>query len=100
MKRSPEGKDFPGTGCYLEVVKNEKLVWTGVLLPGFRPAGASAEVPVFTAVISLKSLGKKTKYSAHVMHADEEGWKKHDAMGFHDGWGKALEQLVAVAKKL
>ncbi len=48
----------------------------------------------------FKSLGKKTKYSAHVMHADEEGMKKHAAIGFHDGWGKALEQLVAVAKKL
>ena len=33
-----------------------------------------------------------------VMHRDEEGRKKHEAMGFHEGWGKALEQLVAVVK--
>src|SRR3569623_1381771 len=36
--QSPEGKAFPNTGCYLETVKNEKLVWTNALLPGFRPA--------------------------------------------------------------
>jgi hypothetical protein len=23
---------------------------------------------------------------------------KHEAMGFHNGWGAALEQLVALAK--
>ncbi len=35
---SPEGKEFPNTGCYLEVVKHERLVWTDALLPGYRPS--------------------------------------------------------------
>lgn len=26
--------------------------------------------------------------------------RKHEKMGFHDGWGKALDQLVAVAKAM
>ena len=26
--------------------------------------------------------------------------KKHEDMGFHDGWGTALNQLVEVAKSL
>jgi uncharacterized protein YndB with AHSA1/START domain len=34
------------------------------------------------------------------MHGDEEGCKRHEQMGFHDGWGKALDQLVSVAKKM
>jgi hypothetical protein len=34
------------------------------------------------------------------MHADEAGMKKHEAMGFHDGWGKALEQLVEHMKSV
>jgi hypothetical protein len=25
--------------------------------------------------------------------------KQHEALGYHDGWGKALDQLVAVAKR-
>lgn len=28
---SPEGQEFPNLGCYLEVIPNEKLVWTNAL---------------------------------------------------------------------
>src|SRR3954469_11177993 len=31
--RSPEGQEFPNTGCYLEMIENEKLVWTAALKP-------------------------------------------------------------------
>lgn len=106
VMRSPEGQEFPNSGCYLEVVENEKLVWTNALLPGFRPAPTSAtkgEEPVdfkFTAMITLAAHPGGTRYTATVIHADEAGCKKHAAMGFHDGWGKALDQLVALAKKM
>jgi len=53
-----------------------------------------------TAVISLESLGKRTKYTALVIHGDEDARRKHEQMGFHDGWSKALGQLVAVAKNI
>ena len=38
VMRSPEGQEFPNVGCYLEIIKNEKLVWTNALTHGFRPA--------------------------------------------------------------
>jgi uncharacterized protein YndB with AHSA1/START domain len=41
-----------------------------------------------------------TRYTATVIHADEDGCKKHAAMGFREGWGKALDQLVAYAGKM
>jgi uncharacterized protein YndB with AHSA1/START domain len=106
VMRSPEGQEFPNAGCYLEVIRNEKLVWTNALAPGFRPAGPAAAgaaecgLFLFTAVISLEPNGAGTKYTARVMHADEEGRRKHEEMGFHAGWGKALEQLVAVAREM
>jgi len=105
VMRSPEGKDFPEAGCYLEVIRNERLVWTNALAPGFRPSTPpAAEVGdcrelIFTAVIALEPHGNGTKYTALVMHADAEGRKKHEEMGFHDGWGKALDQLVAYMNK-
>jgi uncharacterized protein YndB with AHSA1/START domain len=34
------------------------------------------------------------------IHDDEEGAKKHADMGFHDGWRKALDQLVTLAKRM
>lgn len=101
VMRSPEGQEFPNIGCYLEVIKNEKLVWTSALAPGYRPASHPSEPGIpFTAVISLEPHGKGTKYTALAIHRDEAGRKKHEEMGFHAGWGKALEQLVAVAKKM
>ena len=103
LMRSPEGQEYPNVGCYLEVVRNEMLVWTNALLPGFRPSAGSSETPCdsfsFTAVVSLEPHGDGTKYTALVIHADEEGRKKHEQMGFHEGWGKALDQLVALVRK-
>ena len=100
VMRSPEGQEFPGSGCYLEVIPNQRLVWTNALGPGFRPAGppganeAECNHFAFTAVIALAPQGNGTKYTALVMHAAEDGRRKHEEMGFHEGWGKALDQLV------
>lgn len=97
VMRSPEGQEFPGTGCYLEVIENERLIWTSALQPGFRPTPRSDEM-LFTAVISLEPQGKGTRYTAVAIHSNEEDCQKHAQMGFHDGWGKALDQLVAMVK--
>jgi uncharacterized protein YndB with AHSA1/START domain len=96
--RSPEGQNYPNTGCFLEIVENEKLVWTNILAPDFRPADPSTIDLPFTAIIALEPLGKRTRYTAIAIHRDEEGRNKHAEMGFHDGWGKALDQLVAMVK--
>lgn len=94
--RSPEGKDFPNAGCVLEVVPQERLVWTDALLAGFRPS----EKPFFTAVIALEKQGKGTRYTATAIHRDAAGRKQHEEMGFHEGWGQCLDQLVAYSKKM
>jgi uncharacterized protein YndB with AHSA1/START domain len=92
--RSPEGQEFPNLGCYLEIVENKKLVFTDALLPGFRPAPN----PFFTAVIELEPHGNGTKYTAYAIHKDAEGRQKHEAMGFHEGWGMVAEQMVQEIK--
>ena len=98
VMRSPEGQEFPNAGCYLEVVENERLVWTNALAPGFRPTQPSAAMPcdtfAYTVILSLEPQGKGTRYRAVVLHGDEEARRKHDEMGFQEGWGKALDQLV------
>ena len=102
VMRSPKGKEYPNVGCYLEIVVNEKLVWTDALLPGYRPSGkaVSGEDLVFTAMILLEPHGNGTKYTAIAMHKDNADRKKHEEMGFHDGWGKMLDQLVAAVKSM
>lgn len=100
---SPEGQQFPNIGCYLQIVPNEKLVWTNALTPGFRPASTDVEKVgefLFTATITLSTLGNQTKYKATVQHGDEQSCQKHAAMGFQEGWGKAFDQLIEYAKIL
>jgi len=96
VMRSPQGEDFPGVGCFLEIVEGRRLVWTDALGPGFRPSAK----PFFTAIIALEDYGAGTKYTARALHKDETDRKTHEDMGFHTGWGTALDQLVALAKTL
>jgi len=103
VMRSPEGQEFPNAGCILEVVEHRKLVWTGALGPGYRPidirSPEHAETPfLFSAVITLEPEGDGTRYTALAIHADADGCAKHEAMGFHPGWGAALDQLVTLVK--
>jgi len=100
VMRSPEGRDFPSLGCYLEIVPQRKLVWTDALEAGYRPSRQDPHLSFrFTASVLLEPHGKGTKYTAIAMHGDEASRKKHDDMGFQAGWGKALEQLVEHMKK-
>lgn len=94
--RGPEGEQFENVGCYLEIVPERKLVFTDALRPDFRP---SAE-PFFTGVILLAPEGFGTRYTAIAMHRDAEARQRHADMGFAEGWGKALDQLVEVAETL
>lgn len=101
VMESPEGMKVPGTGCYLEVVPNKRLIWTSALHPGYRPSPLDANdtFGFFTGVVNLEKTEKGTKYTAMAIHTDAEQKKKHEEMGFHDGWGTAFEQLVAMIKK-
>lgn len=104
--QSPEGQNFPNAGCYLDVVPNQKLVFTNALEPGYRPAGPTsadakecAEI-LFTAVVTITVKGKGSQYKVIAMHGDEDNRKRHEEMGFHHGWGAALDQMVALMQKL
>lgn len=105
VMQSPEGQQFPNNGCYLEIIPNKKLVWTNTLEPGFRPVKQAVANPdhpceefMMTATILLETVASGTKYTAHVMHANKEARVQHEQMGFKEGWGACLDQLVAIIK--
>ncbi|AEE68602.1 Activator of Hsp90 ATPase homolog 1-like protein [Bordetella pertussis] len=100
VMRSPEGEEHTHDCCYLEIVEGSRLVWTNALLPGFRPAGGGGDVPAFTAVIRIEPHDQGTRYTATAMHGTQAGCRQHSDMGFHDGWGAALDQLVAHARNM
>jgi uncharacterized protein YndB with AHSA1/START domain len=96
VMQSPDGEVMDqGAGCILEAIENERLTWTGALGPGFRPTGS--EFP-FSAIISMEPSGKGTKYRAIAVHGSPELKQQHEAMGFQEGWGASLDQLVELVK--
>jgi uncharacterized protein YndB with AHSA1/START domain len=98
VMKTPEGQLVDeGAGCILEAVENQRLVWTGALGPGFRPQ--ASELP-FTAIITMEASGSGTRYRAVAVHGTKESKDQHDQMGFPEGWGAALDQLVELAKTL
>lgn len=95
--RGPHGEDVDNFGVYLEVVPNEKLVFTDAYKRAWEPA----EKPLMTVILTFEEAWDgKTKYMARVRHWTKEDYEIHEKMGFHAGWGKATEQLEALARTL
>lgn len=91
----PDGERNEGSGCVLEAVENRRLVWTSALEPGFRPTVPS-EGFLFTAILEFEPVQDGTLYRATARHATAADAAIHAEMGFHAGWGAALDQLVAL----
>jgi len=90
VMRSPEGEEHVNLGCYLEVVPERRLVWTDAMRAGFRPAPE----PFMTGIMRFEPRGDSTHYVAMARHVDPATRKKHEEMGFHEGWGTTVKQLA------
>lgn len=91
LMRAPDGTEYPTSGVFLEIVENERLVFTDAYEPGFVPSAK----PFFTAVITFVGQpGGKTLLTAEARHWRDEDRDAHERMGFHGGWGQSLERLA------
>jgi uncharacterized protein YndB with AHSA1/START domain len=94
VMRSPEGQEFPNRGIYLEVVENERLVFTDAYTGAWTPS----EKPFMTAVLTFEDKtgpgGPATRYTARVLHWTAADRDAHEKMGFHAGWGQCTDQLA------
>ncbi len=97
VMRNPDGNDMPMPGIYLEVVPNEKLVFTDAYTEAWKPS----EKPFMTATVTFEDLGGgKTRYTAVARHWSVADREAHEKMGFHEGWGIVAGQLAEVAASL
>jgi uncharacterized protein YndB with AHSA1/START domain len=96
VMRGPDGTDFPNRGVYLEVVKNERLVFTDAYTKAWEPS----EKPFMTVTLTFEDEGGKTKYTARARHWTVADREAHEKMGFHEGWGKCTDQLAALVAKM
>jgi uncharacterized protein YndB with AHSA1/START domain len=93
-----EGQEVPNLGCFLEVVPMERLTWTSMLFPGYRPA-VFDDIPI-TAIVTLETVGTGTRYVFTALHRDEADLEKNKASGWQQGTEIALDQFVAHVKSL
>jgi uncharacterized protein YndB with AHSA1/START domain len=97
VMRSPDGQDMPNRGVYLEIVKNERIVFTDAYTRAWEPSPK----PFMTVVLTFEDAGGgKTNYTARARHWTADDRETHEKMGFHPGWGKATDQLESLAAKL
>ena len=97
VMKGPDGVEFPNPGLFLEVVPNEKLVFTDAYTQAWVPSAK----PFMTVILTFEDAGPgKTKYTARVRHWTVADREAHEKMGFHQGWGQCTEQLEALASKL
>ena len=93
-----DGREFPNLGCFLEAVPMERLVWTSMLFPGYRPA-VFDDIPI-TAIMTMESVGTGTRYVFTALHRDEADCEKNKATGWQQGTEIALDQFVAHVKSM
>ena len=105
VMQDPEGKQYPNTGCLLEVIHEKRLTWTSTLVADYRPAPPAAADDkecshlAMTAIVSIAPNDAGTVYTAHVMHSTPDQMKAHEEMGFYEGWGATITQLEELLKQ-
>ena len=88
-----DGPEVPNVGCILEVVPMERLVWTSMLFPGYRPA-VFDDIPI-TAIMTMEAVGAGTRYVFTALHRNEADLETNKESGFYQGTEIAVDQLVA-----
>jgi uncharacterized protein YndB with AHSA1/START domain len=87
-----DGREVPNLGCVLDVVPMERLVWTSMLFPDYRPA-VFDDIPI-TAIMTMESVGTGTRYVFTALHRDEADFETNKTSGFYQGTEIAVDQLV------
>jgi uncharacterized protein YndB with AHSA1/START domain len=87
-----DGREVPNLGCFLDAVPMERLVWTSMLFPGYRPA-VFDDIPI-TAIITMQSVGTGTRYIFTALHRNEADLETNKSSGFYEGTEIAVDQLV------
>ncbi len=95
--RSPDGLDMPGEGVILDAVPDTRIVFTSVLRQGWIPQPGELG---FVGVFTFEADGDGTHYTATARHWSEEVMKRHEAMGFLQGWGVVAGQLAEIAEAM
>jgi uncharacterized protein YndB with AHSA1/START domain len=94
--RMPDGTEMQNRDVYLEVVPNEKLVLTDAFASAWEPS----ERAFMVWNLSFADEGGQTRYTVKALHWSVADKEMHEAMGFHQSWAIATDQLAALAREI
>jgi uncharacterized protein YndB with AHSA1/START domain len=86
-------QEVPHLGCFLDVIPMERLAWTSMLFPGYRPA-VFDDIPI-TAIVTMEAEGTGTRYVFTALHRDEADFEENKASGWAQGTEIAVDQFMA-----
>lgn len=95
IMRGPNGEESPQDGVYLEVIPQERIVFTDAFTAGWHPHG-----PFIVGIMDFADEAGGTRYNATARHWSAEAKAQHEAMGFLEGWSIVAAQLEEVAKRI
>jgi uncharacterized protein YndB with AHSA1/START domain len=94
IMRSPDGQEFSNRGVYLEVIPNQRIVFTDA----YTSAWELSENPFMTGILTFEAHAQGTRYTARVRHWTIAAREAHEKMGFHQGWPVCTEQLASLVE--
>lgn len=87
-----EGNQFPSRGVYLDVVENERIVFTDAYTEAWQPS----QKAFATMIVTFEEVEGGTRYTARARHWSTEDREMHVNMGFEAGWSICADQLGAL----
>jgi uncharacterized protein YndB with AHSA1/START domain len=89
----PDGEVHPHPGTVLAWDEGRRFAFTDAITGDLMPAG-----PFMIGIWEIAAEGDGTRYTATARHWDEDTCKRHEDMGFTDGWAACAEQLAELAE--
>lgn len=94
--RAADGSEFATRGIFLEVVPNERLVFTDAFDAGWLPHPHL----LFTGFVQFDALtDHAARCTVRAVHWTAGQRAQHERMGFHHSWGESLDRLAALVTK-
>lgn len=85
----PDGEVHPHPGTVLAWDEGQRFAFTDAITGDLQPAG-----PFMIGIWTIEAEGEGTRYTAVARHWSEEDCKRHEEMGFSQGWGACADQLA------
>jgi len=97
VMHGPDGGISDNPGVFLEIVPQERIVFTSMLVKGWRPASPWLAL---TGIFTMEDEGDGTRYTARALHKDDADRQQHEELGFYEGWNTCITQLSDFTRNL